>query len=540
MCIFTVNQGVMRQIQHSEALGVMSALASVKEKVQILESEASQHTELSPSCNVDTAIADLSESIDQTLAKFALLQKSIGSLGSIIGEDPNITFSEENACFNLLLKSKGQFLTSQELNSSPKGEGDQIKVGSADVDLVVNGSIDNLLTPLRGRNHYDDDGWSSEIVIEQLLGELESAAAKVANMEAQINLLKKTEWEREGVTTILDKSTCLACKEFDSKVRLLGDAEKKLATCTEACKKKEKAISSLRNENSALQEVVLKLRSLQVTPKVVTSNMLFNLDSPVKMDSPQRTMSPFSSWRHLDEISRDGNTSLQGDSVKGSCNSSDMYRSEIGNPVPHYEDSINELGCVLKAPDDSDRRQHEGGKNASACTIHVTKAIGCNNITFRRGITTKDSAIYRSCEDEVSCRSSSSSTSTSTNDLSRKSGTSSTRSSSDNNSSGSVANARLSHTPKTYSSHAKKLKFTISADLRLSDDSYGSQTSGRWRDDGGSLLNSKAGHVLARVEPNTPLRDRKLTHASKEKLWGHNVDSLSKAKENFTQRKRWM
>ncbi|MCO5605343.1 hypothetical protein L7F22_059525 [Adiantum nelumboides] len=165
--------------------------------------------------------------------------------------------------------------------------------------------------------------------------------------------------------------------------------------------------------------------------------MLFNLDSPVRMDSPQRAMSPFGSWRHLDEISRDGNTSLQGESVKRSCNS-DLYRSESGNPVPHYEDSNNELGCVLKAPDDSDHRQLEGGKNESACTIHVTKAIGCNNITFRREITTKDSAIYRSCEHEVSCRSSSSS-STNTDDLSRKSGTSSTRSSSDNNSSGLVA-----------------------------------------------------------------------------------------------------
>ncbi|KAI5072247.1 hypothetical protein GOP47_0012353 [Adiantum capillus-veneris] len=531
-------KGVMRQIQDNEAPELMSALASVKEKVQMLESKnSSQHEDLSPSCHTET-VTDLSGSIDQALAKFSLLQRTVGDLRNVLGEDPNAT--EENAFIAMLGKSKGLFSTSRDLSLScaKDQERDQKKVGSAVVDLVVNSTVDSLLTPLCGRSQSDSDGWSSEILIEQLLGELESAAAKVATMEAQINLLKDTELKKEGCAPILDKSTCDTCLEFDSKVRLLEDAEKKLATCREACKKREKAISRLENENLTLQEIVSELRAIQVTPKVVTSNMLFNLDSPVKIDSPHRATSPFCSWRRLDELS---STFLEGNSMKGSCDS-DMYISESGNHESRSEGFNNESGSELhsaamyRSADDNDHMLHTQGDHNEPRSIHdVPRAINCNNITFRRGSTMKEYAMDRSCDEEVSCRSSSG-----TDDLSRKSGISSTRSSSDNSSSCSVANARLPRPPRNYSSHARKLKFTHANDLRFSHDSGRSQTSHRRRDAGGSHLNGKASNVLAGVEPNTPMRDRNSSNGSKENFLGHSIDSLSKAKENFLQRRRWI
>lgn len=74
-----------------------------------------------------------------------------------------------------LSKKSDQFLRTSDLNCTKNKEEDRTNVHSA-IQVAVRNTVDNLLG---GRHHFFNHTWSSDMVIEQLLGELENAASKV-------------------------------------------------------------------------------------------------------------------------------------------------------------------------------------------------------------------------------------------------------------------------------------------------------------------------------------------------------------------------
>lgn len=575
---------LVKQLLNSDSPGVVTAFASVKRKAQILE--AVNGLDFASSTNLlafRTAIKDFKQSIEQASLKMASLQVVILSMEHVLlpNAATDVSLSEPDACYDMLIKNKEQ-LESRSMNDElfcRRTDAEERRLSGASdwsidtsisdsncteheqrvgtnvdsaIQYAVNRTLDDLMAPLNGGGQPDDNGCSSEmVVIEQLLGELENAAAKVASMEAQMKSLKDSkklsERKKEEAEQKLSKasvnldrvdltrqlqledsacedSTCnqqlesYTCKELDMS-KSLKDVEARLAICKEACKMKDKAISRLEEEIAVLQGMVLDSRTPQ-TPSAtgqvdpssqqtfVTSNLLFNLDSPVKVDSPQSTKSSMSSWKGMDELSRVSD-SLECEWVGGSCDS-ERYKLEraIG--------ATENYGYIVKEP----------GHNRS---VHPEKA--------------KNKQFVRRSSAEEARRS------TSSREEARRSSSSveeARRSSSSTEQSGSGPPVRSSRFPqplKSSSIQARKLKLS-NVDSRLPEDSSGSSRrplsaeGGAGRRNDWSLINKANANVLAGVEPNTPITARKF--GGKEASLSHSLDSLNKAKENFAHRRRWM
>ncbi|KAH9326718.1 hypothetical protein KI387_006896, partial [Taxus chinensis] len=196
---------------------------------------------------------------------------------------------------------------------------------------AVKKTVDKIIAPCDTQSSGSKDG-SQESVAEKLLGELEIAAEKVANMETELGKLKEyiivcdkkrqdaeeklAEAVKQGVHNQLNlaaKEEEIArlqkdCKQKDAIIKEMTLAAqrskaasgKRLTMAEEACKKKNSTIKRLKEDVACLEEKVSQLMSLKIPPSlilntdssippVMSTNFLFDVDIPSSPDSTEKT-----------------------------------------------------------------------------------------------------------------------------------------------------------------------------------------------------------------------------------------------------------
>lgn len=637
-------QNQVQELLVSEASQVMAACALIIEKAQNLE----KFYNMDLSMTSNTSIEEFKQAVEQAAAQITSLQRAISNMGHALGPEAlaalNVSHSELDGYITKTAKTNDQDVSTsftalpwkhwldQPVESQIETEdsicrrtdveerrlsgmsdwsidtssdlGAELQQGVGKdvvsaIECAVKKTVDDLMAPLDKRCEFGGRGNSSEMIIEQLLHELENAAAKVASMEVQMKNLRdsrrfcerkrkeaeqklamaqrnlnnqasghldvadlmgrleldefsceRSMWSQQEVGTRRWKAPDIVTKDNTSNRNAKGEVTTKmweapdivpeditsdrnakgnLALLHETSKAKEKTIARLQEEIAELQRKVSDLTIIQTPngtkhknvfslPTFVASNLLFDLDSPVKIDSPQSAGSTLL-WQGFNETSQ-VNSSLEEE--KG------------GVKIENCTQSTNS-SLLLEGPEEPSRvinslaKERIGGKNendrleleSDTCT---SQTYGSNR------------------EAEHTCSS-------------IQSGKAKSRPlvSSNKEQSGNLAMRSICFTqPKLSTSHARKLTFT-SLDSRFSEDNrrfiYVDGTSRVTRREG--KLRASV-NVLAGVQPNTPIRARKF--GGKERIQrnlrtsvngvqrnlSNSVDSLNRAKENFSKRRRWM